>query len=127
MKSCKNLKGGLSDLAEDLSVQRSDCRDVRILISEFGRSLASDRSTKQVVTACLRVRRFSRCETCTLNARYTAILSVCCNTPLSGAQIDDEKWMGVLFGLGGHASITGAASYQVPPSSGSVEPANGKP
>ena len=44
-----------------------------------------------------------------------------------GAQIDDEKWMGVLFGLGGHASITGAASYQVPPSSGSVEPANGKP
>jgi hypothetical protein len=41
--------------------------------------------------------------------------SVCSAVPYR-LQIDDEKWMGVLFGLGGHASITGAASYQVPPS-----------
>lgn len=37
--------------------------------------------------------------------------------------------MGVLFGLGGHASITGAASYQVPPQQGGSadSAANGKP
>lgn len=53
MKSCKNLKGGLSDLAEDLSV--CGCyalTAVNVLMGPSRRYLASDPSTRQVAIAC---------------------------------------------------------------------------
>jgi len=81
MKSCKNLKGGLSDLADDLSISRIGPQH----------QAGSDSLLTCATYFKMRNMYFER-------------------------EIDDEKWMGVLFGLGGHASITGAASYQVPPS-----------
>jgi CCR4-NOT transcription complex subunit 7/8 len=73
----KNLKGGLSDLAEYLAVPRIGPQH----------QAGSDSLLTEAVFFKLRELFFDK------------------------DQLQEEKYKGVLFGLGGHTSITGAASY----------------
>lgn len=52
MKSCKNLKGGLSDLADDLSVRTNRSSPRGLFSSPLTRYLASDPNIKQAAIAC---------------------------------------------------------------------------